>query len=87
MNSGIKDAHQTVVTTCLIFDTIPHTDWHEGVMTNMEEGNVVVFLMHNEEYRVYEVDELGEIVPVGSMHHPDGFWFVREITSFTAEIV
>lgn len=44
---------------------------HGGVVVNVQERNLIVLLPQNEEYRVQELNELGEVVPPQYFGNPD----------------
>lgn len=70
VNEGVDQADEERLSSGHVLDSQPPVEDHCGVVVNMEESHLVVLLPQDEEERVTELYDFGEVKPPADICHP-----------------
>ena len=87
VDEGVEQSEEGRVTAGAEADADPDAERHDAVVDDVQQRNVLVFLAQDEEERVEELGELGEVVPPGGVRHPHGHGVLRVVHRLAPEAV
>lgn len=76
VDESVEQTEESRVATRCETDSEPDAHRHNAVMHNVQKRDMFILFAQNEENRVEELGELGEIIPPAGVHHPNGQWII-----------
>lgn len=73
--------------TCRKPHSKPPSEWHDGVMEDMQECHLIGLFPQHKENCVQHLNELGEVIEPANWCHPHSFWRLRVVYQITAKCI
>jgi len=87
MDEGIEQAEEGTVTSWGELDSPPASGWHDGVVDDVQVGDLIVLLAQYEEDGVQELSDLAEEVPPAHVGHGHLIGIIRVIDRLASQTV
>lgn len=87
MDKSIEQSEKCRVTTRCETNAEPNAHRHNTMVNNVQQRNMLILFAKNEEKRIKELGELGEVIPPTSVDHSDGHIVKGIVNGLTSKAI